>query len=162
MDRHPIDTARRRRYEALIRVVDLLAYATVCIIGVYAMLFTPLSVYDQLAGANWLVWVWSGLLLAGGAVGFVGRAARYWFLEVPATVLAFTGLLIYFVVLGQFAFSSVTAAVAAGCALVAVLLMARRWAELQIFATDPDATDFRTRMADALRRRTSDFVHRHQ
>ncbi len=162
MDRRPVETARRHRYESLIRVIDLIAYATVLIIGVYAMFFTPPSVYGELAGVKWLVWLWSGLLLAGGIVGFVGRSARYWFLEVPSTVLAFTGLLIYFVVLGRFAFSSVGAAVAAGCALVSVLLMARRWAELQIFATDPDATDFKTRMADALRRRTSDFVHRHQ
>ena len=162
MDRHPVETPRRRRFEAVIRVIDLIVYAAVFAGGIYAITGTPKTVVDELVGAEWLIWLWAGLLLAGGVVGFVGRLTRYWFLEVPATVLAFAGILIYLVVLGRFAFSSVTAAVATTFVLVALGMVARRWAELQIFATDPDATDFRSRMADALRRRTSNFVHRHE
>ena len=162
MDRHPVEMPRRRRFEAVIRVIDLIVYAAVFASGIYAITGTPKTVADELVGAEWLIWLWAGLLLAGGAVGFVGRLTRYWFLEVPATVLAFAGILIYLVVLGRFAFSYVTAAVATTLVLVALGMVTRRWAELQIFATDPDATDFRSRMADALRRRTSNFVHRHE
>lgn len=162
MDRHPVSTARRRRFEAVIRITDLIVYAGVLGGGVYALAGTPSSVADELVGAEWLVTLWALLLLAGGLAGFVGRLIRYWFVEVPATVLAFFGILIYFVVLGRFAFTSITAAVAAAFVLVAMVAMARRWAELQIFATDPDATDFKTRMAEALRRRTTNFVHRHR
>lgn len=161
MDRYPVATARRKRYEAFIRVIDLIAYATVFLGGIYALVATPVTVFDELSGTG-LIFLWAGLLLIGGAAGFIGRLTRFWFPEMPATVLAFVGILIYFVVLGRYTFTSITAAVAAALVLVAMLLMARRWAELQIFATDPEARDFRTRLADALRRRTQNFVQRDQ
>ncbi|MDF2578423.1 MAG: uncharacterized protein K0S49_2 [Microbacterium sp.] len=123
---------------------------------------TPATVVDELTGAEWLIVVWALLLLGGGAAGFVGRLTRFWMVEMPATVLAFAGILIYFVVLGRFATSSITAAVAALLVLVAMGMIARRWAELQIFATDPDHQDFKTRMAEALRRRTANFVARQE
>lgn len=162
MDRRPVETARRRRIEAAIRIIDLTVYAAVLAGGVYALVSTPATIVDELQGFEWLIGLWASLLLAGGSVGFVGRLSRYWFVEVPATVAAFFGIFIYFVVLGRYAFTSVTAAVAAALVLVAMCTMARRWAELQIFATDPDAHDFRHRMADALRRRTTNFVNRHR
>lgn len=162
MDRHPIPPERRRKFESVIRWIDLVVYFAVMVGGVCAVAATPQTVADELQGAMWLVVVWAGLLCIGGAVGFIGRLTRYWMLEVPATVLAFFGILIYLVVLGRFAFTSVTAAVAALLVLVAMGLVARRWAELQIFATDPGVHDFRYRMAEALRRRTQDFPHRHQ
>lgn len=162
MDRRPVPPERRRRFEAIIRIIDLVVYAAVAVGGVYALVGTPATVVDELRGALWLVVVWAGLLCVGGTVGFLGRLTRFWMLEVPATVLAFFGVLIYVVVIGRFAFTSITAAVAALLILVAMGMLARRWAELQIFATDPDAHDFRHRMAEALRRRTQDFPHRHQ
>lgn len=160
MDRYPVSEERRERFERLIRVIDMVAYATVFVGGVYAMFATPATVVDELRGAMWLVSIWSALLILGGGVGFIGRLSRFWMVEVPATALAFFGILIYFVVLGRFAFTSVTAAVAAALILVAMCVMVRRWAELQIFATDPAHTDFRARMADALRRRTQNFPRR--
>lgn len=160
MDRYPVAAERRERFERLIRIIDMIAYATVFVGGVYAMFATPATVIDELQGAMWLVLVWSGLLILGGGVGFVGRLSRFWMIEVPATALAFFGILIYFVVLGRYAFTSVTAAVSAALILVAMCVMVRRWAELQIFATDPNSHDFRTRMADALRRRTQNFPRR--
>ncbi len=160
MDRRPVSDARRERFERLIRAIDMIAYATVFVGGVYAMFATPATVIDELQGAMWLVLIWSGLLILGGGVGFVGRFSRFWMFDVPATALAFFGILIYFVVLGRYAFTSVTAAVAAALILVAMCVMVRRWAELQIFATDPNSHDFRSRMADALRRRTQNFPRR--
>lgn len=162
MDRHPVSPRRRRRFEVVIRIIDLIVYAAVTAGGLYAIFATPTSIVDELRGAEWLIGLWAFLLLTGGAVGFVGRLSRFWMVEVPATVLAFAGILIYFVVLGRFAFASITAAVAAALVLVAMGMIARRWAELQIFATDPDHHDFRSRMADALRRRTQNFVHRNE
>lgn len=162
MTTRPAEPARRRRFEAAIRVIDLIVYAAVFAGGIYALAGTPITIIDELTGAEWLIAVWSGLLLTGGLVGFIGRLTRYWFLEVPATVLAFAGILIYLVVLGRFAFTSITAVVATALVLVALGAVARRWAELQIFATDPDAKDFRSRLAEALRRRTTNFVNRHQ
>ena len=162
MDRHTIPPERRRRFETVIRVIDLIVYAAVFIGGVYALVGTPETVAAELHGAVWLVVLWAAMLFLGGGVGFAGRLTRYWMLEMPATVLAFAGILIYLVVLGRFALTSITAAVAALLVLVAMAMIARRWAELQIFATDPDSQDFRARLADALRRRTQNFPHRHR
>lgn len=160
MERFPVPPERRRRFEITIRVLDLVVYAAVFTGGIFALAGTPRSVVDELIGAEWLIWLWSALLLAGGSVGFVGRLTRFWMVEVPATVLGFAGILIYLIVLGQYTFSSLTAAVATMLVLVALAMIARRWAELQIFATDPEHQDFRQRMADAIRRRTADFVSR--
>lgn len=162
MDRYPVPAERRQRFENVIRIIDLIVYAAVFVGGVYALVGTPATVVDELRGSLWLVTVWSGLLCLGGLVGFLGRLTRFWMIEVPATVLAFFGILIYLVVLGRYAFTSITAAVAALLVLVAMGLVARRWAELQIFATDPGRHDFRSRMAEALRRRTQDFPRRTQ
>ena len=162
MDRRPVPAERRRRFESIIRIIDLVVYLAVFAGGVYAVAATPATVVDELGGSPFLIWMWSLLLLVGGGVGFTGRFSRWWMVEVPATVLAFFGILIYLVVLGRFAFSSITAAVAAVLVAVAMGMMFRRWAELQIFATDPDHTDFKSRMAEALRRRTPNFVQRHE
>lgn len=162
MDRTPVPPERRRRFEAIIRMIDLTVYLAVFVGGVYALTATPSVVTNDLDDQFWLVIVWSALLCLGGLVGFAGRLTRFWMLEAPATVLAFFGIAIYVVVLGRYAFTSVTAAVAALLIIVAGGMVARRWAELQIFASDPDRHDFRTRMAEALRRRTQDFPRRTQ
>lgn len=162
MDKYPVTPERRRRFEVFIRMLDLIAYAAVFVVGVYALIATPTTILTELEGSLWLVVVWAGLLCTGGLIGFIGRLTRYWMLEMPSTVLAFAGILIYFVVLGRLAFTSVTATVAATLILVAMLLVARRWAELQIFATDPDHHDLKSRLAEAIRRRTHDFPHRTQ
>lgn len=160
MDRRPVEVSRRLRYEAFIRILDLIAYAAVIAGGCFAVIGTPGTIAAELAGFEWLVYLWASLMLGGGAAGFLGRLLRYWFPEAPATWLGFFGWLIYFVVLGRHAFTSIGAAVATCAVLVAMVLLVRRWAELQIFATDPDAHDLRTRVADALRRRTQNFVPR--
>lgn len=161
MDRWPIPPKVRHRYEAVIRVIDLFVYFAVFAGGVYALVGTPNSVVDELAGWEWVIALWAFLLLVGGSAGFIGRLTRWWMVEVPATVLAAFGIGIYFIVLGRFAFTSITSAVAVTLVGVAMLVMMRRYAELQIFATEP-GTDFRTRVAAALRRRTADVVRRHR
>lgn len=161
MERRPVPDRVRHLYEGLIRIIDLVVYVAVFIGGVYALIGTPNSVVDELFGWEWVIVLWAGLLLVGGSAGFMGRLTRWWMIEVPATVLAAFGILIYFIVLGRFATASITSAVATTLVCVAMLLMVRRYAELQIFASEP-GTDFRTRAANALRRRTANFVRRHR
>jgi hypothetical protein len=162
MDRYPVSPEKRRRLEALIRVIDMIIYLAVLAGGVYALFFTPNTVQTELAGWEWLVPVWAALLLVGGALGFLGRLSRYWVLEVPATPAAAFGMLIYFVILGRTAFESITAAVAATLVLTSMFLMIRRYVELQIFASDPAHKDFQTRLADMLRRRTQNVAPRQE
>ena len=157
MDTIPIPKRKRHFYEGVIRIIDLICYAVIAIGGIYAFVATPATVVKELNDFDGLVWMWGALLLIGGAVGFAGRLTRYWMLEMPSTVLAFAGILIYFVILGQFTFTSSTTFVVTALVFVALGLMARRWAELQIFATEPGA-DFRSRLALALRRRTKDYA----
>lgn len=161
MDRFPIPPRIRHLWEAVIRYIDLIVYTAVFIGGVYALIGTPNSVVDELVGWEWVIGLWAALLLLGGFAGFLGRLTRWWMIEVPATVLAAFGIAIYFIVLGRFAFASVTSAVAVTLVCVAMLVMVRRYAELQIFASEP-GTDFRSRVAEALRRRTPNFVQRHR
>lgn len=161
MDKHPVPPRRRRLYEALIRAVDLVVYAAVFAGGCYAMFATPSTVVDELGDADWLIVFWSIMLLAGGSVGFAGRAFRRWMVETPATVASFTGILVYVIVLGRYAFTSITAAVAVALTVVAALTMARRWLELQIFATEP-GLNLRGRFLAALGRRTANTVPRDQ
>ena len=159
MDKHPATPRRRALYEAAIRVVDLVVYAAVFLGGIYALVATPNSVVDELAGAEWLLGVWAALLLGGGLVGFIGRLTRYWLVETPGTVGAFFGIMIYFVVLGKFAFASVTSSVAVVLVLAAMGFMIRRWFELQIFGTEPNAK-WKVRLQLALARRTANAVSR--
>jgi len=130
-------TRRQRILEAAVRVLDLIVYATVFVGGAYALATPPNTVVDSLEGYEWLVTIWAILLLVGGLVGFVGRLTRYWLVESPATIAAATGITIYVVVLAQYTFLSITAAVATTLAIVAGAFMVRRWMELQIFASEP-------------------------
>ncbi|QHF24092.1 hypothetical protein GTU73_08765 [Rathayibacter sp. VKM Ac-2804] len=160
MDRYPIPDEKRRRLESFIRIIDMVIYLAIVAGGVYALFFTPTTVQVELAGWEWLIGVWSLLLLIGGGVGFIGRLTRYWVLEVPAAPAAVFGILIYLVILGRTAFTSITAAVATTLVFVAMLVMIRRYVELQIFASDPTHLDFQSRVAEALRRRTQNVAPR--
>lgn len=158
MDRRPVPEDKRRRLEAVIRVLDMVTYIAIIAGGVYAVAFTPNTVQVELAGWEWLINIWGALLLLGGGIGFTGRLTRYWIFEMPATLAAVFGIAIYFVVLGTTSFSSITATVAAALAFVAMVAMVRRYVELQIFSSDPDNDDFKTRLAEMIRRRTLDAV----
>lgn len=159
MDRVPVNETRRRRFEFTVRIVDMLVYAAILVGGLYSLLWPSARVAESLLGYEWLVLLWAILLLGGGLVGFIGRLTRYWLVETPGTVAAFFGITIYFVVLGQYAFVSVTATTAAALVLVALAAMLRRWLELQIFGSEPDAT-IRNRVVAAIIRRTGDTVPR--
>lgn len=160
MDKRPVPPEKRKILEGLIRAIDLVIDATVVIGGFYAFFFTPDSVRGELAGYEWLVPVWAGLLFFGGLGAFIGRLSRYWVIEVPSLPAACIGVGIYFVILGNTAFSTVTAAVASAMILVALLSLLRRYVELHIFASEPEDSDFRTRLAAMIQRRTKNVPDR--
>lgn len=153
---------KRRALEATIRIIDIVAYFIIFVGGCYALFFTPDSVQRELAGAEWLVPLWAGFLLVGGGMGMVGRITRIWILEPPADVAAIAGAAIYFVVLGNTLFQSVTAGVATTLVFYAIIQMFRRYIELQIFGTDPKVHSFTDRIAESLRRRTANVAAREE
>ncbi|KQM38383.1 hypothetical protein ASE56_13955 [Microbacterium sp. Leaf203] len=162
MERFPVPERKRRALEATIRIIDIVAYFIIFVGGCYALFFTPDSVQRELSGAEWLVPLWAGFLLVGGGMGMVGRITRIWILEPPADVAAIAGAAIYFVVLGNTLFQSVTAGVATTLVFYAIIQMFRRYIELQIFGTDPKVHSFTDRIAESLRRRTANVAAREE
>jgi hypothetical protein len=162
MERHPVPERKRRRLEATIRIIDIIAYFIIFVGGCYALFFTPASVQRELAGSEWLVPMWAAFLLIGGPMGMIGRITRVWILEPPADVAAIVGAAIYFVILGNTMFQSVTAGVATALVFYAMIQMFRRYIELQIFGTDPNVHGFTDRIAETLRRRTANVTPREE
>lgn len=159
MERYPISPKRRRRYERAIRIVDLIVYSAVFTGGLAAVFAPPTSATDELIQTPVLIALWAVLLLGGGLVGFLGRLTRYWLVEGPGTVAAFFGAAIYLVLLFNAALQSATTTLALALVFIAMAELARRWLELQIFGTEPNAT-WKRRLRNALTRRTADVVPR--
>lgn len=153
MEKYPVGTRKRRVVELGIRIIDIVVYLVVTIAGVYALLFTPNTVEVQLSGFEWMIGWWAGFLLVGGIMGLAGRISTIWIMEPAADLAAFVGILMYFVIVGVTAFSSITAAVATCFVFVAGLGVARRYLELQLFGSDPSRRDWRSRIEDAFQRR---------
>lgn len=159
MERYPISPKRRRRFERAIRIADLIVYAAVFLGGLAAVFVPPASATDELIRTPILIGVWAVLLLGGGLVGFIGRLTRYWLIEGPATIAAFFGAGIYFILLFNLALQTVTTTLAVALIFVAMVSLARRHLELQIFGTEPNAT-WKRRLRNAAHRRTADVVPR--
>lgn len=151
---------RRRLKEAAIRVIDIVTYAAVFAGGWFALHFTPDSALMLLADWPWVIVLWAVLLIVGGALGFVGRLSRVWAIEVPGTGAGIAGALIYSVVLANEASQNPTAHMANALVIIATLTLLRRYIELQIFTSEPGEKSFAERLANALRRRTTDVVGR--
>ena len=158
MKDHPAPPRKKRVYEAAIRYVDLLVYAVVFMGGVALTTLPFGQATSILKGYELLVVVWAIFLLGGGLLGFLGRLTRYWMVENSATIASAFGALIYVVVLGHFAFESVTTLFTWTFIILAFGLLVRRWLELQIFGPEPG--DWRHKLAMALARKTTDTVDR--
>jgi hypothetical protein len=137
----------------LIRLIDIICYLVVFVGGIFALFFTPDTVTKELNGFEWMIGWWATFLLVGGLMGLVGRITTIWIIEPAADVAAFIGIIMYFVIIGVTAFSSITAAVATCLVFVAGLGVARRYLELQLFGSDPTRRDWRSRIEDAFQRR---------
>lgn len=160
MDRFPVEPKKRKFIELAIRLIDILCYAVVVASGVYAWFFTPNSVTRELTGYEWMIPLWASMLLLGGLLGLAGRISTIWIIEPAADFLSACGILIYFVVIGNAAFSSTTAAVASCFVLMAFLGIVRRYLELQLFGSDPTHRTFRAKAKDALERRIPNVPQR--
>ena len=158
MKDHPAPPRKKRVYEAAIRYLDLIVYAAVFMGGVALTTLPFGQATSILKGYELLVVVWAVFLLGGGLLGFLGRLTRYWMVENSATIASAFGAVIYVVVLGRFAFESITALFTWAFVILAFLLLVRRWLELQIFGSEPG--DWRHRLAMALARKTADTVDR--
>ena len=160
MEKFPIEPRRRKVVEGSIRGIDIVVYLIVFVSGIYALLLTPTTVTTALQGWDWLIPWWASFLLVGGLFGMIGRISTIWMFEPPADFAAFVGILIYFVVLGNFAFSSVTSSVTTCLVFVAMLGIIRRYIELQLFGSDPMHRDFRSKLEDTWNRRIPNVPHR--
>lgn len=158
----PRTDEKRRAKEALIRMLDVVIYCFVLAGGVFALAVPPDSIRRELEGYEWLGIAWGLLLIVAGFAGLVGRLSRYWLPEVVGVSMAFFGELIYIVVLGATAWESVTAWVALCMITGALVAIARRYVELQIFTTDPEVSTLAERIEAMLRRRTTDVAGEHR
>lgn len=157
----PTVNDRRKTKEALIRIVDMLAYAAVFLGGVGAFLYTPATVKSALYGFPVLMVIWGVLLLVGGLLGFVGRLTRIWVIEIPGASAGFFGSAMYFVILGMAAVRLPTAIVAVSLVACMMLLLGRRYVELQILTSEPGDVGFTHKLRAILRRRTTNTVSKH-
>lgn len=157
----PTVNDQRKWKEALIRIIDLVAYSAVFLGGIGAFLVTPTTVKSALYGFPWLITVWGVLLLVGGFLGFVGRLTRIWVIEIPGASAAFFGSAMYFVILGLAALRLPTAIVAVALVAVMMALMARRYTELQILTSEPGDVGFTQKLRAILQRRTTNTVSKH-
>lgn len=153
METFPVEPKKRLRIEMGIRLMDIFAYTVIFIGGVAAMFFTPNSIINELVGYEWLIPYWALMLLVGGGLGFFARVSTIWIMEPAADVISMFGIVIYFFVLGKTAFSSLTAVLASCLIMVSLLFVIRRYLELQLFGSNPDHRDFRSKLRDALMRR---------
>jgi len=156
-----VNDRQRQRKEALIRVIDLVAYAAVFVGGIGAFLSTPSTVKSALYGFPWLIIIWGVLLLLGGALGFAGRITRIWVIEIPGASAGFFGAAMYFVILGLASLRLPTAIVAVALVAVMMALLARRYVELQILTSEPGDVKFSQKFRAILRRRTTNTVSKH-
>lgn len=153
LEKFPVEPRRRKILEMLIRIIDIIVYAIIFVGGVVALLYTPNTVVRELEGWEWLIPWWASFLMVGGLLGFIGRVTTVWIIEPAADVAAAVGILIYFLVLGRTALSSVTALVATCMILVCFFTVVRRYLELQLFGSNPASRNFSARVNDILRRR---------
>jgi len=154
---------KRRRWEAVIRWVDIIVALLVFASGWFAVLATPDSILRQVY-FDWLIWVWGSLLLLGGVLAVAGRFIRIWAIELPGLVAAMFGVAIYGVVLGSIAVGGKPTVWVATCiAVIALITMFRRYVEIQLFILEPRETPARTYrdlVREAIKRRTPDFQPR--
>ncbi|OOB90755.1 hypothetical protein [Rathayibacter sp. VKM Ac-2630] len=154
----PSTNDRRLRWERTIWIIDQASYALMAVSGFVALFATSTFVLREVTWPEAII-VWGLLLLGGGAAGFVGRLVKVWAIEILGNVAAMSGGVIYVAI--------VLSAVTGGSSLVllafvtaATVAILRRYAELQIFTSEPGLDTFSKKVRSLLRRRTSYTVRR--
>lgn len=138
-----------------LRVIDIIAYLAILANGVLALTEADLVIDRFLVDAPDLRYLWAGLLVFGGFVGVVGRITGRWLVELPATVAAIFGVLMFVVALlaGHSQVDEPFFTVLA-MSIVAFAFMVRRWLELQLFASEPNCPNWRAKLTEMIARRT--------
>ncbi|WP_242089273.1 hypothetical protein [Curtobacterium sp. DN_7.5] len=149
---------RRLWWERLLWIIDMAAYGVIGLSGALALVHVSDYVLDTLLGQRWIISLFAWLMVAAW-LGLAGRASRVWAVEYIGNVASGWGAFVYAVVLSSGALSGTASFAAFGVAVVAMLAMVRRYAELRIFTSEPGVKT-RGWLRDVLDRRTKNVVPR--
>lgn len=135
-----IDRATRRRAFTVrvLAAIDVLIGVVSILAGLLALLAPPPSVLREVQMPA-LIWVWGGLLIVGGTSLSFGRIVDRWIFQTSGIAAMIPGAGIYLVVLLSASRIELGVLVAAGVILIAVLLLLRRYLELQEFTAVPSS-----------------------
>lgn len=154
----PSTNDRRLRWERTIWVIDQASYLLMAFSGAVVLFATTAFVRREVTWPEAII-VWGLLLLAGGAAGFVGRLVKVWAIEVLGNVAAQSGGVIYIAIVLS-AVTTGSSAVLLAFVTGATVAILRRYAELQIFTSEPGLDTFSKKVRSLLRRRTTHTVRR--
>ena len=149
---------KRRRWELFIWALDLAAYGFVVYAG-WAALFATSEYIQREVTDQRAILLWGWLLFGGGILGLLGRAVRLWALELPGNVAAASGAAIYAYIIAA-AVANGSSHVLLAFVLIALTVLLRRYAELQIFTSEPGIETWKAKVTSLLRRRTELVVRR--
>lgn len=138
----------------ILKAIDITVGLVSVVAGVFALVAAPPSVVREVS-LPFLVVLWGALLIAGGLSSALGRLTGIWILETAGIISATSGTLIYLVVVSTAIGATLGAAVVASFILIALLAMARRYIELQIFLSEPKERGLIAHIQSLLRLRTA-------
>lgn len=130
-----------RRHAFTVRalaVLDIAVGVVSILSGLVALFAPPPSVLREVQVPA-LIWLWAGLLIVGGSSLAFGRIVDRWVFQTSGIAAMIPGAGIYLVVLLSAARVDLGVLVACGVILVAVLLLLRRYLELQAFTATPNS-----------------------
>lgn len=135
-----IERASRRQAitVGILAVIDVTIGVVSILAGLVAVLAPPPSVLREVQ-MPLLIWVWATLLIVGGSSLSFGRIVDRWVFQTSGIAAMIPGAGIYLVVLFSASRIELGVLVAAGLILVAVLLLLRRYLELQEFTAVPSS-----------------------
>lgn len=148
-----IRSRRKEILEGLLRAIDVTVGMLAMVAGIFALAATPPTILREVTIPQ-LVWLWGGLLIVGGFAAALGRIIGLWIFETSGIAAMAFGTAIYAVVLSQVIHDELGVIVAAALITIALLLMARRYVQLQIFTSEPDERGWLSRVVTVLTRRT--------
>lgn len=131
--------ARRQAFTVrALATIDVTIGVAGVLAGLAALLAPPQSVLREVQ-MPLLIWVWGCLLIVGGSSLAFGRVVDRWVFQTSGIAAMIPGAGIYMVVLLSAARLDLGVLVACGLILIAVLLLLRRYLELQEFTAAPSS-----------------------
>lgn len=142
-----------RRHAFTVRalaVIDVMIGVVSVLAGLVALFAPPPSVLREVQ-VPFLIWVWAVLLIVGGSSLAFGRVVDRWVFQTSGIAAMIPGAFIYFVVLLTGFRIDLGVLVACGVILIAVLLLYRRYLELQEFTSSPPTSGVEVTVTARLR-----------